>query len=165
MNDAHDIAMYLRAAYLAMHRFTNSCFVDIGVTADQYVLLSVLSEGRALTQKELARRFFSDQNTIRPMLAILERLGLISRNLHPRDGRARTVELTEKGIKALEQFNLASDPVRDRIYAAFKPAELQTVLNCLGRIAEAMDLPISVEKGVIGAAADDKKSPKRKQAT
>jgi DNA-binding MarR family transcriptional regulator len=165
MNTAHDIAMYLRAAYVAMHRFANSRLAKIGVTSDQYVLLCVLAEGSAITQQDLARRSFSDPNTIRPMLKILESRGLVSRNLHPRDGRARTVVLTAKGLKACEKFNAASEPVRDRILAAFKPTEIPKVLDVLVRIAEAMDLPIPDKPSPQFSAPDEIKTPRCKTAT
>jgi DNA-binding MarR family transcriptional regulator len=142
MNAAQKMPMLLRAAYLAMHRSTNAHLARSGVTADQFVLLCVLVEGSALTQQDLARRSSSDPNTIRPMLEILERRGLVTRRRHLSDGRARTVELTTKGLKTWKKLNAASEPVRERLLAAFRPAEIRTVLDTLGRIAEAMDSPM-----------------------
>ena len=40
MTVGHEVGMALRAAYLALHRQTNDCFADDGVTADQFVLLA-----------------------------------------------------------------------------------------------------------------------------
>jgi hypothetical protein len=88
VNTAQNIPWLLRGAYLAMYRSTNAHLARSGVTADQYVLLYVLAEGNALTQRDLARRSFSDPNTIRPMLKSLEGRGLLIRQQHPNDGRA-----------------------------------------------------------------------------
>ena len=164
MNAAQKMPILLRAAYLAMHRSTNAHLAQSGVTADQFVLLCVLAKGSAITQQDLARRSSSDPNTIRPMLEILERRGLVTRQRHPSDGRARTAKLTTKGLNTWKKLTAASEPVRERLLAAFRPAETPTVLDILGRIAEAMELPISHGTGPRRAAPDKIKTRRRKPA-
>src|SRR5436190_461199 len=56
MTDGSELAIALRAAYLALHRRSEGAFAPHGVTADQFVLLASLSRGNALTQRDLARR-------------------------------------------------------------------------------------------------------------
>src|SRR5438046_9920715 len=97
MASGHEMARALRAAYVALHRQTNDCFAKDGVTADQFVLLSALADADAVTQQELVRRVGSDANTVRAMLLLLEGRGLVARERHPADGRARCVTLTGKG--------------------------------------------------------------------
>ena len=71
---AHELAMSLRAAYLAMHRqHRHGCWQRTGVTADQFVVLSALSEARCARSRELVSRTSSDPNTMRAMLVLLER--------------------------------------------------------------------------------------------
>jgi DNA-binding MarR family transcriptional regulator len=148
-----------------MHRLTNAHLAQSGVTADQFVLLCVLAKGSALTQQDLAQRSSSDPNTIRPMLEILERRGLVTRQRHPGDGRARTVKLTTKGLKTWKKLIAASEPVRERLLAVFRPAEIPTVLDVLGRITEAMELPISNGTGPRRAAPDKIIIRRRKPAS
>ena len=83
MADGHDLAMALRAAYLAVHRRTDAALARSGVTADQFVLMAVLAGGGARTQRDLARRTGSDPNTVRAMLLLLEGRGLVARTPHP----------------------------------------------------------------------------------
>src|SRR5688500_15054920 len=85
------LPLELRAAYLALHRCSDMRFAKFGVTADQFVLLATLARGHALTQRELAARMPSDPSTVRAMLVLLAERGLVSRDTHPTDGRARTV--------------------------------------------------------------------------
>src|SRR5690242_8204901 len=85
--DGHDLALALRAAYLALHRRSDAYFARHGVTADQFVLLAALAGGGARTQRDLARRAASDPNTVRAMLVLLEGRGLVTRGRHPTDGR------------------------------------------------------------------------------
>src|SRR5829696_662268 len=100
MTDGSELPMALRAAYLALHRRSEAAFAPHGVTADQFVLLATLARGHALTQRELARRMSSDPSTVRAMLVLMEKRGLVERDTHPTDARARAVSLTAAGKRA-----------------------------------------------------------------
>jgi len=135
---SHNIAMALRAAYWAMHRQADAALSRHKVTADQFVLLSLLAEQDGVTQQELVRRASSDANTVRAMLVLLENQGLISRRPHPTDGRARSVALTQKGrCRYTHLFNSSQD-FRKRLIDLFTPKETRTFVEYLDRIAEAM---------------------------
>lgn len=68
-----------------------------------------------IIQQELVKRATSDPNTIRATLILLEKRGFITRTIHPNDGRARIVNITEKGKKIFEKMVAALQPVRDRL--------------------------------------------------
>ena len=113
MSTGHDLAIALRAAYLALHRRSDARFARHGISADQFVLLATLARGgEALTQRELARRMSSDPSTVRPMLVLLAARGLVERDAHPTDGRARTVALTAKGRRAYRRLWKAGESIR-----------------------------------------------------
>jgi DNA-binding MarR family transcriptional regulator len=140
MTNGCDIAIALRAAYLALHRRSEARFAPHRVTADQFVLLATLARGgHALTQRELARRMSSDPSTIRAMLVLLERRGLVGRGAHPSDARARTVALTAKGERAYRRLWTAGEPIRARMLGALQPSETETLVRLLTRVAEALD--------------------------
>src|SRR6516164_8784444 len=120
MTSGREVARALRAAYLALHRQTNACFARAGVTADQFVLLSALADADAVTQQQLVRRVGSDPNTVRAMLLLLEGRGLIARQRHPADGRARCVMLTLKGRQVFKKLWTKSEPLRARLLSAFR---------------------------------------------
>jgi DNA-binding MarR family transcriptional regulator len=138
MASGHEIAMGLRAAYWAMHRRTEAGMAQCGVTADQFVLLSLLAEQDGITQQELVRRASSDANTIRAMLVLLEERGLVTRDRHPTDGRARSVALTRRGRQVYERLWSRSEAVRESLLDAFEPQEADLVVEYLTRISEAM---------------------------
>jgi DNA-binding MarR family transcriptional regulator len=140
MTTGSDIAIALRAAYLALHRRSEARFALHGVTADQFVLLATLARGHALTQRELARRMASDPSTVRAMLVLLEQRGLVERDVHPTDARARTVTLTAAGRRAFRQLWAAGEPIRARILGALRPREAETLVRLLGRVAEALNV-------------------------
>jgi DNA-binding MarR family transcriptional regulator len=139
MTTGSDIAIALRAAYLALHRRSEAAFAPHGITADQFVLLATLSRGHALTQRELARRMSSDPSTVRAMLVLLERRGLVEREAHPTDARARTVALTAKGTRAFKRLWTAGEPIRAQMLGALGPAEAEALVGLLARVAGALN--------------------------
>jgi DNA-binding MarR family transcriptional regulator len=134
-----DIAIALRSAYLALHRRSDAAFAPLGATADQFVLLATLARGDALTQRELAKRMSSDPSTVRAMLVLLERRGLVEREPHPTDSRARTVTLTAEGRRLFRKLWTSGDPIRDQILAALKPREAELLARGLLKIAETLN--------------------------
>jgi DNA-binding MarR family transcriptional regulator len=138
MTSGHEMAMGLRAAYRAMHRRTDAALAKRGGTADQFVLLALLAEQDGIIQEELVRRASSDANTVRAMLVLLESRGLVARPRHPTDRRARSVTLTRKGRQVYEKLWADGEPVRQRLRAALRPQEAETLVELLGRISEAL---------------------------
>lgn len=132
------LPMALRAAYLALHRRTDLQLAPLGITADQFVLLATLEQGNALTQRELARRMPSDPSTVRAMLVLLEKQGLVSRDLHPTDSRARTAALTAAGRVTLQKLWSAGESIRTQLYGALCPDEAELLLELLTRVAASL---------------------------
>lgn len=131
----HELAMALRAAYLAMHRRTDNSLAKSGITADQFVVLAALTEGIALTQSELVCRTSSDPNTLRAMLIILEGQRLIERRPHPTDRRARSVSLTRRGRSVFRRAWRRSEGVRKHLLAELTTAEAASMAGQLRRLA------------------------------
>ena len=138
MTDKSELPIALRAAYLAMHRRCDTQFAKHGVTADQFVLLASLSRGKAITQRELAQRMSSDPSTVRAMLVLLEKQGLIQRDLHPSDSRARTVTLTPAGKRKFRKLWDAGESIRTRMFEAVRPDEAAHLVRLLKLIAESL---------------------------
>lgn len=137
----HELALALRSAYLTLHRRTGAVLSADGVTADQFVVLSALSESAALTQRELVERTASDHNTMRAMLVLLERRGLVERRPHPTDGRARHVSLTTRGKRVYRKLWSRSESLRSRMLEPFSDQDANTLVALLHRLAAAMDRP------------------------
>ena len=137
----HHLAMHLRGAYAHLRRRSNLVFSSFGMTTDQYVLLTVLSEEDKATQQELVRRCYSDTATIGAMLSLLEGKGLVARMPHPRDGRALSVGLTRSGRRLAGEMRRSSSSLRIEMAALFKEQELQTLIKFLDRLAGAMRPP------------------------
>lgn len=136
MTESRDLPRLLRAAYFAMHRVSDAHFARAGVTADQFVLLACLAEEDAVTQQELARRASSDPSTTRAMLVLLEGRGLVTRDRHPADSRARIVRLTARGRRKFERLYKTSEPIRQRMLAGFSDEEARSLVGGLRRLID-----------------------------
>lgn len=132
----HDLAMRLRCAYLSMHRKADSHLARFGVTADQFVLLTLLSHEDGITQKELGLRSSSDPNTLRAMLVLLERQSFLVRHSHPTDGRAKCVALTDAGRRVQKKLWKAVESFHDGLLALFQADEMKSFLGYLDRVAQ-----------------------------
>ncbi|HLX61987.1 MAG TPA: MarR family transcriptional regulator [Planctomycetota bacterium] len=134
-----ELPIALRAAYLALHRQSDTQFAPHGITADQFVLLATLQRGHALTQRELARRMSSDPSTVRAMLVLLERRGLVRRIANSTDSRARTVALTAAGKRKFREVWMAGEAIRVQMQGTLRPKEFSTLVGLLNRVAGALN--------------------------
>ncbi len=134
-----NIAMALREAYLTMHRQTNVYILKYGITADQFVCMSILNEHHDITQQELVRHATSDPNTIRAMLLLLEKRELVKRVDHPNDGRAWVVSLTKKGKQLYKKLDEELIPVRQKMLSMFSMKELKSMYESLNIISRELN--------------------------
>lgn len=134
MANGHQIAMTLRAAYWGMHRAAEAALSRHGVTANQFVVLALLADHGPITQQALVRLADSDANTVRAMLLLLERGGLIARRPHETDGRALLVSLTPKGQRRYATLWAASHDFHERLLAAVGVADADAFLRMLAAV-------------------------------
>jgi len=135
----NSLGMKLRGAYLAMHRTFQAHFARFGVTADQFVVLTLLAEEDGLIQRELVWRTSSDANTITAVLRLLERERLIRRVQHETDGRARCVFLTERGRQLQRKLERSSESLHRTLQAAVPSDDFPVLLRTLEQINETME--------------------------
>ena len=129
-------AMALRAAYLTMHRRFQALFAASGITAAQFVILSLLAEDDGVIQKELVRLSCSDANTTASIVRLLVALMFVRRQRHAGDGRARQVFLTRKGRALQTKLRRHSDALHRRWTEEFEPDEREQLMHLLARTVE-----------------------------
>jgi DNA-binding MarR family transcriptional regulator len=138
LTTGRDIARRLRRAYLLMHRQTQALLSSYDLTADQYVLLALLSIEDGVTQNEITQRASSDPNTVRAMLVLLEDKGLVIRKRHATDRRARQVLITPKGRRLHAKLIVVLRPLQEALAAPMTNFEADALIESLDRVAEAM---------------------------
>jgi DNA-binding MarR family transcriptional regulator len=133
------LGMRLRGAYLTLHRCLNLTLRESGMTADQFVVLSLVAEEGGLTQGEIAERCASDPSTVGALLRLLEDKGLVTRRRHPEDGRARSIDLTPEGRELHERAWKTSMGFQKALGDSLHTlGEKKAVLAVLDRIRDTM---------------------------
>jgi DNA-binding MarR family transcriptional regulator len=99
----------------ASHALANKMLAEIGLTARQVGILTLIAEREPMTQKALGAELEVDRTTMVELLDELEERGLVERRRHPADRRAFMIHPTRVGLGAKE------DAVRilDQQQAAF----------------------------------------------
>jgi DNA-binding MarR family transcriptional regulator len=92
-----------RKASRRLTQIYDTILAPSGIRSTQYMILAVLYERGGLSVNELAGLMVIDRTAMGKNLKPLERDGLIAVNVSDEDRRSRTVTLTKKGAKVLEQ--------------------------------------------------------------
>jgi DNA-binding MarR family transcriptional regulator len=132
--DGHELGMWLRKAYLSFHRRANARMLKHGVTADQFVLLSVLVREEGITQVAIVERTASDPNTVAAILGLLERRGLVRREAHAQDRRARCVFLTAQGRRVQRRASKDAAPLLVALSDSMQGARAGDIERFLKRV-------------------------------
>lgn len=145
VHEGRELAIWLRKAYLAFHRRVNACILNHGITADQFVVLRDVVLQPGATQIQIVQRVASDPNTVAAIVRLLELRGLVRREAHSRDGRARCVFPTAAGRTLERRVYKDSEPLRAALRGcATQPEES---LRFLKRTCEVFSVPIPETNG------------------
>ena len=142
MHPGYEFGMLLRKAYLAFHRRANARMLKLGITADQFVALSVIAQDEGLTQVTLVERTESDPNTVTAILALLERRGLVRRTVHATDRRARCVFLTPAGRRIQARAAKAANELLDALCGSLNSDARRQVEDSLRQIHTTFAAPV-----------------------
>ncbi|MGE4285536.1 MAG: MarR family winged helix-turn-helix transcriptional regulator [Phycisphaerae bacterium] len=132
-----------------MHRRTNALLASFSVTAEQFVLLGVLFRQDGITQQEISTRATSDPNTVRAMLLLMEKNGLVERRPHKTDRRALEVLLTDKGRRIYIDILDRLKPLHLIMRESFCPDEMDALTSLLARLAQIMSSPAENTSAVV----------------
>jgi DNA-binding MarR family transcriptional regulator len=108
--------------------------LGLGITVEQWVVLKVISEAPAISQKELADKSFRDPASITRTLDLLEKKELLLRQRIEQNRRMYQLLLTEKG-KAFIKANMKHvQAQRDQSTANISTEELEQLSATLLKI-------------------------------
>jgi DNA-binding MarR family transcriptional regulator len=152
--------MLLRKAYLSFHRRANSWMLDHGVTADQFVLLTVVAREPGLTQIAIVERTGSDPNTVAAVLRRLERRRLVRREAHARDRRARCVFLTAEGQRVQRRAAKDAEPIVATLWGCMADCDRRQIERFLQCVHQIFSAPPAEANG-----QPTRRSPRRRETT
>ena len=102
-------------------------------------MLVALREGRASTQRDLARFAKVEQPPMAQMLARMERDGLIQRSPDPDDGRSSRIVLKEAALARMPEAVVALLQGNREALEGFTAAETQQLVGLLTRLIANLD--------------------------
>lgn len=89
-----------------MWRLGDERLKALGFSTSQLPVLSMLKDGKAFAQKDLAQQAKIEQPSMAQMLARMERDGLIERTPDPKDKRSSLISLTEVAQSRLAELDV-----------------------------------------------------------
>ena len=105
----------------------------LGIVPGQFPALLALWQKDGQTQRELVQRLDIEQATMANTLNRMERDGLITREEHPTDGRARVVRLTKKSMAIRDEAYAAADAVNQRALSDLSADEQAQFIDMMQR--------------------------------
>jgi DNA-binding MarR family transcriptional regulator len=94
------LSMLWRRARANSHRVAREVHPDMEPAA--YGLLTVLQREKSMRLTDLAASIGVGKPSVSRQVAMLEQLGLVSKETDPSDGRAQSIALTELGLQKLK---------------------------------------------------------------
>lgn len=109
----------------------------LNLTGAQFFILRCLSDEMGQTQKELAEQLEITSPSLTVMLKPLEEKGLIRRETHSRDARAKLIYLTEQGKEFLQnRIQPIIRRLEERLLSGFSDQERQKLAGWLERMVQ-----------------------------
>jgi MarR family transcriptional regulator, temperature-dependent positive regulator of motility len=107
------------------------------ITSPQFAALNALQRDPNIDQRTLGRRISLDRSTMAEVVARLSSRGLIRSERDSKDGRRKTIELTPRGLNALQQLIPRTHAMTRRLVAALDEAERAELLRLLASLVSA----------------------------
>ena len=99
--------------------------------------MRTLLESGGITQSELTEQMSSDPNTVASLLERMERSGLLERQPHEKDRRARRLHLKREGRRKYQKARQVAIALQTEMLNVLAEEEQEKFLGNLARVADA----------------------------
>jgi DNA-binding MarR family transcriptional regulator len=123
----------------------------MGLTHPQYLVMLALWQHGPLAVKDLSRLLQLDPGTLSPLIKRLEAAGLLDRNRDPRDERALSISLTERGRALRAEAERIPAGIVERLGMGIE--ELTALHGALSRVIAASRTALAQTTETSGAQA------------
>ncbi|MBB3298956.1 DNA-binding MarR family transcriptional regulator [Rhizobium sp. BK591] len=120
-------------------RLSETRLKPLGFGVGQLPVLVALQDGKASTQRDLARFARVEQPPMAQMLARMERDGLIERTRDPADGRSSRIVLAKAARDGMPEAIAALFQGNEEALAGFTDAEAAQLVGLLKRLIDNLD--------------------------
>lgn len=107
---------------------------EIGVTRSQWMMIAAASRKAGATQREIAELLEMTEASAGRLIDRLCAEGLLERQSHAGDRRARCIHVTEKAAPLMERLSSVAEEARRRTYRNFSEEELEELIRLLDKI-------------------------------
>ena len=128
------VGFHIRLAHGAVYRHFTETFTDLDLTQKQVSVLWLTDDHPDISQTDLAQRMRMDRATTMAIVNRLEAKDYLKRGKSPSDGRKQTLNLTDRGCKALVVAKEAITAHERWLKARFSEREVETLIELLTRI-------------------------------
>ncbi len=111
--------------------------VSPSITSPQFAALNALYREPNIDQRTLGERISLDRSTMAEVVARLSAKGLIKATRDARDGRRKTIQLTPKGLIALQRLIPRTRVMTSRLVGALQKQEQADLLRLLTAVVDA----------------------------
>lgn len=120
------------------HEELRQQIAPLGIVPGQFPILLALWERDGVTQKALLEMINVEQATMANTLNRMERDGLVVREAHPEDARARNIYLTERAKALKEDAYAIASGINQAALMRLNDDEQSAFLGFLRKIVETM---------------------------
>jgi DNA-binding MarR family transcriptional regulator len=136
------LPLLLRRAWYGLNQAFRRRIAHLEITPDQFTVMRTLLENEGVTQRELTHLMSSDPNTIASLLDRMERAGLVQRQSHEKDRRARRLSLKRAGRIKYEEARQIAIHLQIEVLNILAPELRDAFLKNLDAVADACQLAV-----------------------
>ena len=104
-------------------------------TSQIHVLFYLRSRGdEDVIQKDIEEKFNLTNPTVTGIIKRLEAKGFVERTVSSKDGRSKSIHLTEKSIAASDEMKRALQEANKKVFEGFTEEELDVLEECFKRM-------------------------------
>ncbi|MEW2352401.1 MarR family transcriptional regulator [Spirillospora sp. NPDC029432] len=131
------LGMLLAEAHNRSRERMNEALRPLGINVRGFAVLLALPLYGPVSQRELIGRIGIDKSTMFRLIDELEEGGLVARERAPRDRRAYSIVLTDRGEETLAEARRTAERVDGQVFGRLTAADRRTLAGLLRRLAEA----------------------------
>jgi DNA-binding MarR family transcriptional regulator len=131
----HRLYLHLQLAAHHVKKQADRALMDAAaLTTAQAAVLSLLSEGKKVTQRTVAETLGQNESAVTAMIRRLMKLGYVDRKRDSTDARAWLLEITPEGRTALAGVAVPFSRINETFEKALSVEEIANLSDYLARI-------------------------------
>jgi DNA-binding MarR family transcriptional regulator len=133
------VGYLLKRTQVALRNGLDDALRPLGLTAPQYSCLRLLRHDQGISNSELARGAFVTRQSMNAVVKGLQDRGLITRPQRATTGRELPATLTDAGMRAVEEADIAADALEAVMVGGLTVTDIARLSGLLRGCAERLE--------------------------